>query len=411
MMELIKYEFLKIAKRRSSMAVVLAGLIVTTFLFTLPVLQFKYYTAEGAVEGAAGIALEKAETEASAGLLTGDFIEQNVEGYQRLFDDAANVGSDGAEEYIVGDAYWDFVAPRENMLQLIAANYDEPGDYRGLSTLRSLDDEACRDFYGVRGAKIQAIVSNPARELSADAQSFWTSKADEVSEPFAYGYYRGWDTVLTSFELLVFAILAVCIALAPTFAGEYLAGTDSVILSSRYGKSKLPMAKVAAAYLFGLAAFTLIVVVAFAIPLATFGLDGWDKPVQISNTSIPYGFTFLQAVLVNLGVVYLVLFGMIALTLLLSSVMRSPYLVLVVLVPLLFLPLFLAPSGTTGLYNQTVFLLPYRAAMPELSKFITYQMGPLVMDAFAMRAVVYLACAVLCIPLAKRFFKRHQVSN
>ncbi len=48
--------------------------------------------------------------------------------------------------------------------------------------------------------------------------------------------------------------------------------------------------------------------------------------------------------------------------------------------------------------------------MPELSKFITYQMGPLVMDAFTMRAVIYLAIIAICVPLSARFFKRHQVS-
>ena len=233
---------------------------------------------------------------------------------------------------------------------------------------------------------------------------------DSVAEPFDYGWFKGWDVILASFELLVFAILAVCIALAPAFAGEYTAGTDAVILSSRYGKSKLAHAKIIAAYLFGLVAFTLIAAIALAIPLLSFGLDGWDKPVQISNTVIPYNLTFLQATLLNLGVIYLVLGGMIALTLLLSSKLKSPYLVLVVLVPLLFLPLFLTPSGTAGVYNQTLFLLPYRATMPELSKFITYQMGPLVMDAFTMRAVIYLAIIAICVPLSARFFKRHQVS-
>ena len=134
MMDLIKYEFLKLAKRKSSLVVVLAGLVVTALLFMLPALQATYYTQDGAVEGMAGIAIEKADVEATAGLLTGDFISQNVEEYQRLFDDPANIGTDGSEEYIIGGAYWDFVAPRERMLQLIAANYDDPGDFRGLST-------------------------------------------------------------------------------------------------------------------------------------------------------------------------------------------------------------------------------------------------------------------------------------
>lgn len=410
MMNLIKYEFLKLAKRKSSLAVVLAGIVVTAFLFMLPTFQSKYYTQDGAVEGMAGIAIEKADVEATAGLLTGDLIAQNVEEYQRLFDNPANVGTDGQEEYIIGDAYWNFVAPRERMLQLIAANYDDPGDYRGLSTLRSLDRAACEDFYRARDEKIALTLENPSRELTEDAKSYWSSMGDSVAEPFDYGWFKGWDIILASFELLVFAILAVCIALAPAFAGEYTAGTDAVILSSRYGKSKLGRAKIIAAYLFSLAAFTLIVAIALAIPLLSFGFDGWDKPVQISNTVIPYNLTFLQATLLNLGVIYLVLGGMIALTLLLSSKLKSPYLVLVVLVPLLFLPLFLTPSGTTDIYNQTLFLLPYRATMPELSKFITYQVGPLVMDAFTMRAVTYLVIIAVCAPLSARFFKRHQVS-
>lgn len=410
MMDLIKYEFLKLAKRKSSLVVVLAGIVVTAFLSMLPTLQSKYYTQDGAVEGMAGIAIEKADVEATAGLLTSDLIAQNVEEYQRLFDDPANIGTDGSEEYIIGGAYWDFVAPRERMLQLIAANYDDPGDFRGLSTLRSLDRAACEDFYRARDEKIALTLENPSRKLTEDAKAYWSSMGDSVAEPFDYGWFKGWDVILSSFELLVFAILAVCIALAPAFAGEYTAGTDAVILSSRYGKSKLAHAKIIAAYLFGLAAFTLIAAIALAIPLVSFGLDGWDKPVQISNTVIPYNLTFLQATLLNLGVIYLVLGGMIALTLLLSSKLKSPYLVLVVLVPLLFLPLFLTPSGTAGVYNQTLFLLPYRATMPELSKFITYQMGPLVMDAFTMRAVIYLAIIAICVPLSARFFKRHQVS-
>ena len=61
MMDLIKYEFLKLAKRKSSLVVVLAGLVVTAFLFMLPTLQSKYYTQDGAVEGISGVATERAD--------------------------------------------------------------------------------------------------------------------------------------------------------------------------------------------------------------------------------------------------------------------------------------------------------------------------------------------------------------
>ena len=90
--------------------------------------------------------------------------------------------------------------------------------------------------------------------------------------------------------------------------------------------------------------------------------------MQIANTAIPYPFTFLQAALVNLGVIYLVLFAMISLTLLLS----------------------------------------YRSTMPELGKYLSYQFSGIVADAFTMRAILYAVLTVVMLPLAKLGFKKHQ---
>lgn len=149
---------------------------------------------------------------------------------------------------------------------------------------------------------------------------------------------------------------------------------------------------------------------ALGLPLAAFCFDGWDLPLQIANITIPYPFTFLQAALVNLGVVYFVLFAMVGLTLLLSAKMKSPYLVLIVLVPVLFVPLFLSPNGTTGIYNLTLFLLPYRSTIPEVGKYISYQFGGLVLDVFTVRAILYALLTVVMLPLARLGFKKHQVA-
>lgn len=112
----------------------------------------------------------------------------------------------------------------------------------------------------------------------------------------------------------------------------------------------------------------------------------------------------------NLGVVYFVLFAMIGLTLLLSAKMKSPYLVLIVLVPVLFVPLFLSPNGTTDIYNLTLFLLPYRSTIPEVGKYISYQFGGLVLDVFTVRAILYALLTTAMLPLARLGFKKHQVA-
>jgi len=408
---LIKYEFLKIVRRKSTLIVMAISLLVTAFLFGLPVLQYQTYNQEVVIKGMAGIAYEKEQYESLSVPLTDEYVADTIEEYQRLFENPDNVGYDGNEKFLVGDAYWSFVAPRTKLLNMIEGNYDRPGESAGYNKLPDMDMESGAAFYQTRDEKIEALLGTPSRELSEQQKEYWRSMSNKVDTPLQYGYYGSWEIIMSSFELLMFALLAVCIALAPVFAGEYQAGTDAVILAGKYGKTKLITAKIISSFLFGLLAFTLHIVVAFGIPLMAFGVDGWNLPLQIANTAIPYPHTFLQATLINLSVICLVLLAMIGITLLLSAKMKSPYLVLIVLVPVLFIPLFLTPNGTNGLYNLTLFLLPYRATMPEVGKYISYQLGGLVLDALSVRAVIYAVLTLIAIPFARRGFKKHQVSG
>lgn len=407
---LVKYEFLKILRKKSTLIVMVASLLITAFMFGLPILRYQTYNQDGVIKGFAGIAYEKKQAEKYSVPLTDEYITDTIREVQQLFENPDNVGYDGYEQFLIDSAYWDGIAPREHLLGMIAKNYADPNESVGYNALPDLDISGGTDFYGARQEKIEKLLNASSRELSEEQKAYWRDMNSKVDEPFTNGYYEGWEIIISSFELLMFALLAVCIVIAPVFSGEYQAGTDAVILSAKYGKTKLTTAKIIAAYLFGALAFTLHVVVALGLPLVAFGFDGWDLPLQIANTTIPYPFTFLQSVLVNLGVVYLVLFAVIGLTLLLSAKMKSPYFVLIVLVPVLFIPMFLSPNGTSGAYNLTLFLLPYRSTIPEIGKYISYQFGGLVLDVFSMRAILYTVLTAVMLPFARRGFKKHQVA-
>ncbi len=407
---LVKYEFLKILRKKSTLIVMAVSLILTGFLFGLPVMQYQIYDQDGVIKGMDGIAFEKEQYADLSVPLSEEYVAGTIREVQELFEDPDNVGYDGNERFLIGDAYWNKVAPREKLLNLIANTYSDPNEMWGYNNLPDLDIKEGTHFYQRMEGKIQAMLDSPSRALSGEQKEYWGSMAGKVDTPLQYGYYGGWEIIINSFELLMFSLLAVCIVVAPVFSGEYQAGTDAVILSAKYGKTKLTTAKIAASFLFGTAAFILHILVACGLTLAAFGIDGYDLPVQIANTAIPYPFIFLQAVLINIGILYLVLLAMIGLTLLLSAKMKSPYFVLIILVPVLFIPMFLTPNGTTGAYNLTLFLLPYRAAMPELNKYISYQFGGLVLDALTVRAVLYSVLAVIMFPLARLGFKKHQVA-
>lgn len=407
---LIKYEFLKILRKKSTLIVMAASLILTGFLFGLPIMQFQTYNQDGVIKGADGIAYEKGQYADLSVPLSEEYVAETIREVQGLFENPDNIGYDGNEQFLIGDAYWNGVAPREKLLNLIANTYSKPNEILGYNNLPDLDINGGASFYQTMERKIQNLLNNPSRKLSNEQKEYWGSMAEKVDTPLQYGYYEGWEVIISSFELLMFALLAICIVVAPVFSGEYQEGTDAVILSAKYGKTKLTTAKIAASLLFGTAAFILHVVVACGLPLAAFGADGWNLPLQIANTAIPYPLTFLQAVLINIGIIYLVLLAMVGLTLLLSAQMKSPYLVLIILVPILFIPMFLTPNGTTGTYNLTLFLLPYRVAMPEFSKYISYQFGSLVLDTLTIRAILYVFLTVIMLPLARLGFKNHQVA-
>lgn len=408
---LIKYEFLKIVRRKSTIIFMAISLLMTAFLFGLPVMQYQTYNQDGVIKKMAGITYEKEQYKNLSVPLTDKYIEKTIREYQRLFENADNVGYDGNEKFLVGDAYWNFAAPRTKLLNTISRNYDNTGENTGYEKLKNMDMNSGAAFYQTMDKKIEALLNMPSRDLSEQQKEYWRNMSNKVDTPFQYGYYEGWEILMSSCELLMFALLAVCIVLAPVFAGEYQAGTAAVILSGKYGKTKLITAKIISSVLFGLLAFTLHIVVAFGIPLIAFGIDGWNLPLQIANTTIPYPYTFLQATLINLAVIYLVLLAMIGFTLLLSAKMKSPYLVLTVLVPVLFIPLFLLPNSTNGLYNLILFLLPYRSTVPEVGKYISYQFGGLVLDTFSMRVILYAGLTMITIPFARMGFKKHQVSG
>lgn len=407
---LIKYEFLKILRKKSTLIMMAVSLILTGFLFGLPVMQYQTYDQEGVIKGANGIAYEKRQYAEFSVSLSEEYVADTIREVQGLFENPDNIGYDGNEQFLIGDAYWNGVAPREKLLNLIANTYSKPNEILGYNNLPDLDIKDGAFFYQAMEGKIQTLLNNPSRKLSNEQKEYWGSMADKVDVPLQYGYYGGWEVIISGFELLMFVLLAICIVIAPVFSGEYQAGTDAVILSAKYGKTKLAIAKIAASLLFGTAAFVLHIVVACGLPLAAFGVDGWNLPLQIANTTIPYPFTFLQAVLINIGIIYLVLLAMVGLTLLLSAQMKSPYLVLIILVPVLFIPMFLTPNGTTGAYNLTLFLLPYRSTMPEFGKYISYQFGGLVLDTLTVRAILYVFLTVIMLPLARLGFKKHQVA-
>ena len=92
MKTLIKYEFLKILRKKSTLIVMAVSLLLTAFLFGLPILQYQTYNQEGVIKGSEGIAYAKGQYSDLAVPLTEEYIAEMIREYQNLFENPDNVG-------------------------------------------------------------------------------------------------------------------------------------------------------------------------------------------------------------------------------------------------------------------------------------------------------------------------------
>jgi hypothetical protein len=411
-------ELKKLAKKRMNMIVIAVCLLLIGVLFALPVKQYiTLDTAGNQISGSDAIALEKEYENTFAGELTNTKISTDIAEYQALFDDPDNVSKDSTEKSLTDDAYFKYFFPYMDYWKLINGNYVSPTTYdSSFSAIKNMDIENGIDFYADRDKKVDTLLNSVYVDwnFSDNEKDFWYDRISSIQTPYEYGYHEGWEMLLSCMELFIIGIVGICICVSGVFSGEYQSGADSIILSSRYGKSKLVTAKVLAAFAYSLLTFTLFILVGCGIQLMAFGTDGWNLPVQVLSSIAPYSMSLSGAVLVSIATLYLVMLGMVSFTLLLSAKMKSSVPVLVIIILVMMLPMFLGISETSGIWNRILVLLPYRAVQPVFASdfygYFGYLLGGLTFDIVTVRMVVYAVMAIICIPIARKAWKRHQVA-
>lgn len=420
MLDLVRFELKKLLVRRTSLIACAGILVMLCGIMTLNIVQTKTTSsADEVLSGTAAIAYQKEKTAAHEGVLTVERVQDEVAAYQELaFSkvDPADVSglSDQAAYTLMNQAYDEdeFRAIYDAYYSYLFSPWKE-GALEPYQVAAQLDDGAADGFYEAIADKLQRTLDDGmgGTWVYSDAErAYWTEKQDAVGEPLAYGYAGGWSDVLACLGFFAFAMVAVCVALTPVFAGEYQDRTDAVLLSSRYGRSKLVAAKIVAALVFATAYFALATLIIMGAALAFFGAEGGDLPVQVLSLGIPYDLTMAEATWTAVGIAYLMTLGFAALTLLLSSKLRSQLAIFVACAALIFLT-GMVPSGGNAVLLHALYLFPLNALVDQVlfNALVSYEVGPFVVDLVSLLVCVYALVLVVCVPLAARAFRRHQV--
>lgn len=418
MKELFGLELKKIYSSKLSLFVMLGSLAITAFLFASPALTEIAVDENGKqYVGIQALELEKKYANEMAGPLTEEKATKSIREFQKLFENPDNVeiSSDG-EITLKDNVYLKYVQPYYSYYKFINEAYIQPSTVdMAFSTMQKLDINNGANYYNARSTKISKMLNQEYEDwnFSPTEKNFWLEKNEKIQLPYEYGYCWGWDMFLKCGELLVVAILAICICIAPVFAGEYQTHMDSLILTAKYGKSKVITAKILASFLFGSIAFWVHAILALVLLLAIAGKDGAGLPIQIINIICPYKLTMMSACLVVIITAYIVLLGMISLTLLLSAKLGTTFSTLIVTILVILVPGFLSISETNGIWNHVLLLFPSNAVQTVFSddyfEYFSYPLGSMVMDIVQVRIVLYIILAVILIPFTVKIFKKHQI--
>lgn len=414
---LIKFELKKICSQRVMQISIIA---IAAFLFWVTSFNItsQYALDPNAIgsefEGASAIAQQKENADALAGPITDEAVTDAVREWKTFMEgdeiadryrwDGPEIGADAKE-------YWGFYAPRTSYLSLIVGPWMQ-GFEMPVSVASRIGTSTTLDLYGQARQKIASELAGGSAIFSySDAeQAYWMGKAEKVQTPVEYGYAGGWLDFFDMSVFLIFALILMPIACAGVFNREYREKTDAVLLSTKLGRSKLGLAKALASVIATSTIYLVMAAVLLGVPLIFFGIDGAGLPMQLKELCNTYALSVSAAALILCAVGYVIMLGLLGLTLLLSSTMRSSMGILAIIAAIVILPMMMS-NLHNNVANHILFLFPFLALdANNFFDMVSYSVGSIVVEYPVVLAMAYGALFIIGSLVAVRCFSKHQVA-
>lgn len=422
MLRITLFELKKMLSRRVALVANAAVLVMLVGIMALNVIQARTTTENGmtVLSGPAAITAMREEKEAHAQQLPAERISEDLASYRALaFSRVAPedvLGITDAAAYSLMHQTYD-AETFDEIYDPYWAWLTSPFGRRGeepYQTVARLSDEEAASWYDAVANLAQGALDDGqggSWEYSETERAYWTQMEASVHEPLSYGWAGAWENVIDCAAFLIFPMIAICLTLAPTFAGEYQDGTDAVLLATRWGRSRLLAAKLVAALAYTLALMAAGSLVIVGASVAFYGAEGFDLPVQAISLGSPYPISCGQAALISVGLMWVCALGVAAITLAFSARMRSTLPVFAVGVALLLLT-GMIPTGGNGVLMHALLLFPMNFGnfSSLFSSLTSYPAGPAVVDLIGMIVVVWLAVLAVGTPTAAVSWRRHQVA-
>ncbi|HBK85511.1 MAG TPA: hypothetical protein DDZ53_05720 [Firmicutes bacterium] len=412
MVWLIQYELKKMLFRPFSIMAILITLAVNTITICSD--------SGGSLIQRQDIEMQKVEQYQYAGAINQEWANLIETKLQEVRGNLGNLISQDEQEQVRQD-YLRRGYTKEYVNSMDNTAFLKPELLHGLAYRVLLDAEASSEFYD-NAQKMSVALGNMYRtEFDGKQGEVLAAKAEGMYGHLAqrytayYDYNLGWNKLISLQKLLPFTVgLFLLVTLSTIFSEEYSLKTDSLLLSSKYGKSKLPQAKVMAAILATTGVWLIVQVVNLLLVAWLFGLQGAHTFVQnwVYNNS-PFAFTHFTHYLAFTFMSFLGALSFAAVIIFTSAKKKSPFISLLISSMVLLLPVMGGIANIGGFIGELLYFMPAQMLIAA-NHFIFFKAYYILGNAILMQhlvLVVAIVAATLMVPIACRTFQQWQVES
>ncbi|OOV54907.1 hypothetical protein B1A67_09565 [Clostridium botulinum D/C] len=408
---LIKYELRKIFKTRSTKVSLIVILLLMVCSVVSNIKNRLYVDDMGnEIRGLKAIELKREQVTKHAGYLSEDKLTNIFKDYQKINKDSKSYKPNS--KWLKDEVFGKYIVNKDEILDLIRQDFSYADKYN--YDIDSLSNKDIKSFYKRRDTKIKEILNKKYSHgsYSESEKEYVCAINNKISKPFYFDYSDGWEGIFRElFQIILISIIFVIgICVAPIFALEYETGADSIILSTRYGKNKLIIAKILSVFLCTTFVYFGLVLIFTVCMLWIYGIHGWNASLQVIFIKSVYPFSVLEGYLLGVALGYLVALAFSSFIMVLSSKIKTSS-IMVISGLLIFIPIFFKRNKENLALNRFTNLFPGNAvnAFRNFFSYDTYSFKNLVLLAPQLIAMLSVIGIFICVPIAFYSFRNHEV--
>lgn len=325
--DLIGFELKKLLKSKAALGAILITLLVLLGLFYGKFFngQLSGYASE-AIHGREAVLLNSKIAESHAGALSDERIKAVVTDF------ANNKKTRDKQNFF--DVFSFYVSRR--FIDNQEAYLDE---------IDSIEKDGSFEIEKIQLKKVEDLT--PIRPVSA----------------LRLGHFSSWHQLIevTSLSFILINLLVIFL-ISPIFSGDRAKGLFPLLLTTKYGRTKLIVAKLSSVFILTSVVFGIIHLINLAVFASYFGLSGWNTSIQlnfqVNLMSFPVEMNFLSLLALLLIYQYIGILFIMAMTVLISNSTKTIYTSLAISVGSFFAPQLLAQVFREGLINKLLMFFP-----------------------------------------------------